>query len=129
MAEHLDPNDLVTLQELALSNMWETAALIEVLEKKDLLTKQDILDAIRELRQKNPRAKRPASLEPEPSSSTDGFPHSTDSNAANAENALIERILELILAAKLSAPQAKVLLDRVRQAIDGGERMTKRTTH
>ena len=54
MAEHLDPNDLVTLQELALSNMWETAALIEVLEKKGLLTKQDILDAIRELRQKNP---------------------------------------------------------------------------
>ncbi|MCZ6581131.1 MAG: hypothetical protein O6840_05840 [Nitrospirae bacterium] len=59
MAEHLDPNDLVTLQELALSNMWETAALIEVLEKKDLLTKQDILDAIRELRQKNPLAKTP----------------------------------------------------------------------
>ncbi len=30
MAEHLDPNDLVTLEELALTNMWETAALVEV---------------------------------------------------------------------------------------------------
>ncbi len=28
MAEKLDPNDLVTLEELALSNMWEMAALV-----------------------------------------------------------------------------------------------------
>ncbi len=27
MAEKLDPKELVTLEELALSNMWETAAL------------------------------------------------------------------------------------------------------
>ncbi len=27
MAEPLDPNDLVTLEELAISNMWENAAL------------------------------------------------------------------------------------------------------
>jgi len=30
MAQPLDPNDLVTLEELAISNMWETAALVEV---------------------------------------------------------------------------------------------------
>jgi len=30
MAEKLDPKDLVSLEELALSNMWETAALVEV---------------------------------------------------------------------------------------------------
>ncbi len=30
MAEPLDPTDLVTLEELAFSNMWETAALVEV---------------------------------------------------------------------------------------------------
>ncbi len=29
MAEKLDPKDLVTLDELALSNMWETSALVE----------------------------------------------------------------------------------------------------
>jgi len=34
MANPLDPNALVTLEELTLSNMWEVAALIEVLEKK-----------------------------------------------------------------------------------------------
>ncbi len=36
MASQLDPNDLVTLEELTISNMWEVAALIEVLEKKGL---------------------------------------------------------------------------------------------
>jgi len=33
MAEKLDPNEIVTLEELAISNMWETAALVEVLER------------------------------------------------------------------------------------------------
>ncbi len=36
MAEPRDPNDLVTLDELALSNMWETAALGELLERKGI---------------------------------------------------------------------------------------------
>ncbi len=34
MAEHLDPNDLVTIEELGISKMWETSALVEVLEGK-----------------------------------------------------------------------------------------------
>jgi len=28
MAEKLDPKEIVTLEELAISNMWETAALV-----------------------------------------------------------------------------------------------------
>jgi len=43
MAEKLDPKEIVTLEDLAISSMWEMAALVEVLEKKGLLTKQDIL--------------------------------------------------------------------------------------
>ena len=34
MAEKLAPNDLVTLKKLALSTMWETSALVDVLERK-----------------------------------------------------------------------------------------------
>ncbi len=56
MAEKLDPKEIVTLEELAISNMWETSALVEVLERKGILTRQDVLDAIRELRRKHPRA-------------------------------------------------------------------------
>ncbi len=33
MAEPLDPSHLVTIEELALSNMWETTALVVVLER------------------------------------------------------------------------------------------------
>ncbi len=52
MANPLDPNNLVTLEELALSNMWETSALVELLERKGILTKQDVLGMIQELRQR-----------------------------------------------------------------------------
>jgi len=54
MAEPLDPKELVTLEELAISNMWETSALVELLERKGILTKQDVLDMIQELRQREP---------------------------------------------------------------------------
>ncbi len=57
MAEKLDPNEIITPGELVISSMWETASLVEVLEKKGLLTKQDILDAIQELRQVKMAAK------------------------------------------------------------------------
>ncbi len=40
MAEPLDPTALVTLDELALSNMWETSALVELLQGKGLLPKE-----------------------------------------------------------------------------------------
>ena len=43
MAEKLDPKEIVTLDELALSNMWETSALVEVLERKGILSVADIL--------------------------------------------------------------------------------------
>ncbi len=49
MAKPLVPNDLVTLDELALSNMWETSALVELLERKGILTQQGVLDMIQPL--------------------------------------------------------------------------------
>ncbi len=36
--------------------MWETSALVELLERKGILTKQDVLAMIRELRQREPTA-------------------------------------------------------------------------
>ncbi len=36
MAEKLDPKELVTIEELAISNMWETSALVVVLERLKL---------------------------------------------------------------------------------------------
>ncbi len=62
MAEPLDPNDLVTLEELAITNMWENAALVELLERKGILARQDVLDMIQELRRREPTAIPPRQL-------------------------------------------------------------------
>ncbi len=59
MTEPLDPNDLVTLEELAISNMWETSALVELLERKGVVTRQEVLAMIQELRQREPTAIAP----------------------------------------------------------------------
>ncbi len=63
MVKPLDPNDLVSLDELAISNMWETSALVELLERKGILTKQEVLDMIHELRQREPTAIPPHRLD------------------------------------------------------------------
>ncbi len=41
---------------LAISNMWENAALVELLERKGILTKQEVLDMIQEVRRKHAQA-------------------------------------------------------------------------
>ena len=63
MAQPLDPKDLVTLEELAISTMWETSALVELLERKGILTKQEVLDMIQELRQREPTGISPRRLD------------------------------------------------------------------
>ena len=50
MAEHLDPNDLVTIEELGISNMWETSALVEVLEGKRSFHAKQVDNATQGLR-------------------------------------------------------------------------------
>jgi hypothetical protein len=46
MAKPLDPKELITLQELAVSNAYEIA----VLERKGLLTQQEVLREIERMR-------------------------------------------------------------------------------
>src|SRR5207244_10471604 len=117
MADKLDPQQLVTTEELAISSMWEMAALVELLERKGICTKQEVLDMIQELWRKNPNAVDPPEPFPEPYLLTE------------AENALIDRIFELFNATGLTAHQAKNLLTRVRRLIELGERMADKTTH
>jgi len=57
--------EAMSLEEATISNMWEMAALAEVLERKGLCTKQDLFDIITELRKKNRRAKIPETAFPE----------------------------------------------------------------
>ncbi len=116
MASPLDPKALVTLEEFTISNMWEVAAVIEVLEKKGVMTKQDILTEIRELRKMNPTARTPREVD-----------DPTEQGSKQVDgNALVERILELILEAKLNPSQAREVLDRAKEAIDFGEKEVKK---
>ena len=51
MAQPGDPSELVTLQELAVSNAYVIAALVAVLERKGILTYREVLDEIQRPRQ------------------------------------------------------------------------------
>jgi hypothetical protein len=50
MAEKLDPKETVTLEESAISNSFEIAAIISVLERKGLLSRHEIIEEIQRLR-------------------------------------------------------------------------------
>jgi hypothetical protein len=63
VAEKLDPKDTVTIEELAISNMREIAAIIELLERKGLCTRQELYDIIEDLRTRNPAALQGTILE------------------------------------------------------------------
>ena len=54
MAQQGKPDDLITFQELAVSNSYEIAALVALLERKGLITQAEVLDEITRLRAKTP---------------------------------------------------------------------------
>ena len=56
----------MSIEEATVSNMWEIAVIVEVLERKGLCTKQDLYDIITGFRRKNLRAHVPATAFPEP---------------------------------------------------------------
>ena len=120
MAEKLDPKETVSILELTVSHMWSIAALVEVLERKGLLSKQEVRDAIADLRRQTPKAEQanpPVQAVPEPYVMTE------------VEDKIIQAILNLLNANGLTAPQAKALLGRLHQLIDIGEMLAKKTTH
>ena len=49
MAEQLDPDEMVDLKELVLSEVIQMEALVNILESKGILTKEDVLEAIEEI--------------------------------------------------------------------------------
>ena len=52
MAKQLDPKEMVSVEELVVSHMWEMAALVELLEERGILTKQDLYNKIDDIRRK-----------------------------------------------------------------------------
>ena len=107
----------MSIEEAAVSNMWEIAALVEVLERTGLCTKQDLYDIITEFRSKNPHASIPDTVFPEPYLLTE------------TENKIIDDILELLNKRGLTSRQSMKLLERLGGIIEMGQRVAKGTTH
>jgi hypothetical protein len=53
MATQLPKEEMVTIEELVVSHSYEMLALITVLEKKGILTREEIIEAIKRLRNKS----------------------------------------------------------------------------
>ena len=105
------------LEELAISNMWEIAAIVELLERKGLCTKQDLYDIIGELRKKNPRARIPETVFPSPYLMT------------QTEEKVIDEILAVLNKSSLDSKQSLDLLEHLGRIIEMGLRMARGTTH
>jgi hypothetical protein len=110
MAEKLDSKDLVTMDELTLSNAWELEALVEVLVAKGMLTKQDVLTALTELRRRNPRA---------------AAPHNDLSVDPHKSDVLVTHILEVFNSTSLTAQQVKDVLTHLQVLVEIGERVAQ----
>ncbi len=57
MAEKAQPQQVVGLQELAVSNAFEIAAVIAVLERKGVLTHKEVLEEIDRQKKGRPRGR------------------------------------------------------------------------
>jgi hypothetical protein len=109
--------ETMSLEEATISNMWEIAAIVEVLERKGLCTKQDLYDIITEFRSKNPRASIPETAFPDPYLLTE------------TENKIIDDILELLNKHGLTSHQSQNLLQPLGRIIEMGQRVAKGMTH
>jgi type I site-specific restriction-modification system R (restriction) subunit len=116
MSDDRPTRDTMSLEEATISNMWEIAAMVELLEQKGLCTKRDLLTIVDELRRKNPHAQIPETAFPEPYLLTE------------TENKIIDDILELLNKHGLTSHQSQSLLERVGRIIEMWQRVTKGTT-
>jgi len=57
VAEKLDPKEVVSFEELLMSNVYTQEALVNLLEKKGIITKAELLEEIKMLRDRQNRIK------------------------------------------------------------------------
>lgn len=106
MADPLNPQDVATIEKLAASGLWEQAGLVEALRLKEMLKKQEILDALAELRRDNPEVPQPQEPFPESSPMTE------------IERELIGDIMTLFDEQGITREQTLSLLGQVSVLID-----------
>lgn len=93
--------DSMSIEEATVSNMWEIAGIVDVLERNGLCTKQYLYKIIIEFRRKNPRASIPETAFLEPYLHTE------------TESKIIDDILELLKKHGLTSHQSVNLLEQL----------------
>lgn len=58
MTEKIDPKETVTFEELLMSNVYVQEALINLLEKKGLIDKKELLEEIKRVRKEQSQASK-----------------------------------------------------------------------
>ena len=117
MSNDRPKRETMFLEEATISNMWEIAAIVELLERQGLATKQDLYNIITEFRIKQPRATIPETAFPEPYV------------LSKMEEHIIDDILALLNKNGLDSKQSLDLLERVGRIIEMGLQIARRTTH
>ena len=117
MSEDRPKRETMSVEEATVSNMWEIAALVELLERKGLCGKQDLYSIIAEFRSKNPRARIPETVFPEPYV------------LSKTEDQIIDDILAVLNNHCVDSHQSLDLLERVGRIIEMGLRIARSTTH
>jgi hypothetical protein len=107
----------MSLEEATISNMWEIAAIVELLEKKGICSKQDLFETIADLRKQNTRANIPETVFPSPYL------------LSQTEEKVIDDILAVLNQHGMDSKQSLELLEQVGRIIEMGARITRGTTH
>jgi len=55
MAKKLDPKEVVSFKELLMSEIIQLEALVSLLERKGIITKQELLEEIKDVQSKLPK--------------------------------------------------------------------------
>ena len=58
MAEQLDPSEIADLRELLMSEVIQSEALINLLDRKDIITKKELLEEMKRVQTTLPRSER-----------------------------------------------------------------------
>lgn len=101
----MNPRETFTTEEGVLANMWALEALVELLERRGICTKQDVHDMIAELRRRHAELNGKV-IVPGPPPNT------------KEEQYLIDHMLQIIEGVGLQPAEAKELLRRVSLIID-----------
>jgi len=117
MSRNRSRRDAQSVEDMMISYMWKLAAIVEVLEREGLSTKQDLSYLITEFRKNNPAARIPEAVFLEPYLQID------------TERQIIGDMLDLLNTHGLTSHQSMSLLEYLGRIVEMGQWVANETSH